>query len=550
MRLLATAPVRTWVKSCLLLLVVVVACSKKSEPIDPGPAPEPVVRVPDPIAPLFERVLPGGEEARPLIGPGGMLDVGARQWTRDGRYVGRHAWAVDGQIKPLAVVGTIDHPLLVGIGWGGMENLADGPRVGEADRSWLIIAAPGATKPTTMTPIDHDFLEGGFTVSPDGTAIAAVEGDVVVVRGLPSTAVIARAPMAPNQPEDSTPVACWLDDARIAWAESDPTGSRLRTLTLATGIVTTSRLAAAAPLVCDPGGGVAAMVLPDRIVVIDLATATALATSPLATGDAAVVAIGQRGARLAIATQHGLHIYHRDGAKLEPLYAHALPSSAPARMQFSTDGVYLALATTGLTVFGPPAEAQRSVAPRLAFDLPAGFATRTPPAAGEHPAWGWAQLAVPPRLTTGTALLVDAVEEEKLFADVTAIAITHAELTGAPAPDATDEQITVFAKAAMPQLFEQWTHAQIGTERDAEFTLHVGRTQGLPWFEAREVWRDGCEPYDGYTRVVVDRDAVFVIRALVSPGGPIKGWLEKFFDLPFGNRVQIARRRGPESGPC
>ncbi|MEQ1737384.1 MAG: hypothetical protein ABL886_13390 [Rhodoglobus sp.] len=47
-----------------------------------------------------------------------------------------------------------------------------------------------------------------------------------------------------------------------------------------------------------------------------------------------------------------------------------------------------------------------------------------------------------------------------------------------------------------------------------------------------------------------DRDAVFVIRALVPPGGSIKGWLETFFDLPFGNRVQTARRRGPNSGPC
>jgi len=46
------------------------------------------------------------------------------------------------------------------------------------------------------------------------------------------------------------------------------------------------------------------------------------------------------------------------------------------------------------------------------------------------------------------------------------------------------------------------------------------------------------------------RDAVFVIRALVPPGGSIKGWLETFFDLPFGNRVQTARRRGPNSGPC
>ncbi len=102
----------------------------------------------------------------------------------------------------------------------------------------------------------------------------------------------------------------------------------------------------------------------------------------------------------------------------------------------------------------------------------------------------------------------------------------------------------------MPQLFDQWSDAEIESGREAGFTLRVGRTKGIPWFETREIWRDGCEPYDGYTRVVIDRDAVFVIRALVPPAGSIKGWLEKFFDLPFGNRVQTARRRGANSGPC
>ncbi len=536
-------------KPRVLLLVAVAACSAKSEHVSSDPAPEPVVRAPDPIAPLFERVLPGGNESPPLIGPGGMLEVGARQWTRDGRYLGRHAWAIDGQIRPLAVVGTIDRPLLVAIGWGRMENLANGPHTGEADRAWLLVAAPGATRPIAMTPIDHEFLDSGFSVSPNGTAIVAVEGDVIVVRALPSTAVTARSPIARH---DDTPVACWVDDARIAWTEVDTTGSRLRTLTLATGIVTTARLAAAAPLVCDPGGGVAAMMLPDRVAMIDLATATTLATAPLAPSpdDEPVVAVGQHGARLAIASQRRLAIYHRDGGKLESLYAHALPRPSPVRMVFSRDGAHLAVATTGLTVFGPPAEAHQAVAPRIAFELPAGFTARSPVAAGEHTAWEWAQLAAPPGMTAGSALLVDAVEEEKLFADVTAIALPHDELPGAPAPDATDEQITAFAKTAMPQLFSQWSNAHIEPDRDAEFTLRVGRTKGMPWFETREVWRDGCEPYDGYTRVVIDRDAVFVVRALVPPSGSIKGWLEKFLDLPFGNRVQTARRRGPDSGPC
>ncbi len=515
----------------------------------PEPGPEPVRRVPDPIAPLFERVLPGGDRSPPLIGPGGMLEVGARQWTHDGRYLGRHAWAIDGQIRPLAVVGTTGRPLLVAIGWEGLEKLADGPRTGDAVRSWLLVAAPGEARPLVMTPVAHEFLDGGFSVSPNGSAIAAAEGDLIIARALPSTAVIGRSPIALH---GDTPVACWIDDARIAWTEVDATGARLRTLTLATGIVTTARLAIAARLICDPGGGFAAMVLPDRVALIDLATAATLATVPIALSvdDEPVVAVGQRGGRLAIAARRGLTIYHREGAKLESLYAHALPSAAPVRMQFSPDGVHLAVATTGLTVFGPPAEAHPAVATRLAFELPAGFKARPVVDAQKTTAWDWAQLATPPGMTAGSVLLVDAVEEERLLADVTAIAIPHDELAGAPTSDATDEQLGVFARTAMPQLFDQWSDAQVESGRDAGFTLRVGRTKGIPWFETREVWRDGCEPYDGYTRVVIDRDAVFVIRALVPPAGSIKGWLEKFFDLPFGNRVQTARRRGPNSGPC
>lgn len=55
---------------------------------------------------------------------------------------------------------------------------------------------------------------------------------------------------------------------------------------------------------------------------------------------------------------------------------------------------------------------------------------------------------------------------------------------------------------------------------------------------------------DGYTRVVVDREAVFVTRALTAPGGSIDGWLARFFDLPFGVRTKTVRSRGPKMGPC
>ena len=105
----------------------------------------------------------------------------------------------------------------------------------------------------------------------------------------------------------------------------------------------------------------------------------------------------------------------------------------------------------------------------------------------------------------------------------------------------------------MPRLFEHWNGydpSEKTTEREPAYSLKVGRTDGKPWFETRELQRDGCEPYDGYTKVVVDGHELFVVRALTYPGGPIQGWLDKFFDVPFGVKVQIARRQGPTMGPC
>lgn len=535
-------------------LVAVCACSSRAPRSEPEPAADPVLRVPEPMAPLFERVLPGGGDASPLIGPDGRIAVDARQWTSTGQYLGRHGWATDGQIRPLALVGPPAAPLVVALAWGQAEMLS-GTAEGKEAESWLTVAPPDATRPSHVVAVDAELRDAAYTVSPGRDAIVGAEGPAIVVRALPSLAVIAETPIAKS---DEPPVACWVDGARVAWVDTDDAGSRLRTMTLATRAVTTTPLAAAAPLVCDPGGAAAAMVLPDRVAMIDLASGATLATTPLAPSartnadgdlpdDRATVAVGQRGARIAIASGGMLAVYHREGKTLESLYQHPLASEA--RLVFSADGARLAVAATSLVVLGPPAEAHRTIAPRLAFELPAGFGPRPAVAAGEHTAWKWAQLAAPTALTPGSAVLVDAVDEER-FADVTAVALPPDELADPPAPDASDEQIAAFAKRAMPQLFEQWTHAEITSERDAQFTLRVGRTKGMPWFETREIWRDGCEPYDGYTRVVVDRDAVFVIRALVPPGGPIKGWLEKFFDLPFGDRVQTARRHGPSSGPC
>ena len=103
---------------------------------------------------------------------------------------------------------------------------------------------------------------------------------------------------------------------------------------------------------------------------------------------------------------------------------------------------------------------------------------------------------------------------------------------------------------AMPELFDSWADAKVETGRDAEFTLRTGRRDGKAWFEAREIWRDGCEPYDGYTQLVIERDLIFVTRVLVPPGSATNPWLQIFFDLPFRDRSKVARHRGPEMGPC
>ncbi len=543
----------------LLLLIAVAACSSRREPPAPGPAPEAVTREPAPLAVLFERTLPGGEERAPLFGPGGSIAVGERQWTRDGRYVGRHVWGTDGQVRPIGVIGSADHPLIVAIGWGGLDDeIVATRKPNEPDHAWLLVAEPTAAKPVHVAPTAHEFLDDGFALSPHGAALVASEGPDMVVRALPSGAVIARAPHGAAMTDDA-PVACWVDDARVTWTGRDKNSAVMRTLTITTDAIVVTRLAAAGPLHCDPAGGAAAMEAPEgKVTLLDLATGATLATVPLApkiaadaTDDAAPpsIAVGQHGARLAVAFHDVLTAYARDAGKLVPLYTHALVTGAPVRMAFSFDGQRLAVATTALTVFGPAAEVHAGVAPRIAFELPRGF-TSVPTHSKAQEAWHWAQLGGPSGMAPQSALLVNAVEQEDLFADVTAIAIARDEFPNPPAPDATDEQLAVFAKATMPQLFTQWENATIDHEADAEFTLRVGRTKGMPWFETREVWRDGCEPYDGYTRVVVDRDAVFVIRALVPPAGSIKGWLEKFFDLPFGMRVQTARRHGPETGPC
>ena len=542
--------------SRVLVLVAAAACSSSRERPAPGPEPEPVIRVPSAMAVLFERTLPGGEDRAPLFGPDGSITVGPRQWTRDGHFAGRHAWSTGGQIRPIGVIGTVDRPLVLAIGWSGLDDDVVGPqKLGETDHAWLLAGDRLAQTATHAAATTHEFLDDGFSLSPSRAALAASEGADIVVRALPSGAVIARAPHGAAKTDDA-PVACWVDDARVAWTGRDANGALLNTLAIATGARSVARLGAAAPLHCDPAGGFAAMEAPEgTVVLLDLSTAATLATAALEPTkpdeerEGPAIAVGQSGARFAIAFHDVLTVYARSGELLAPVYQHGLVAGAPVRMAFSPDGERLAVATTALTVLGSPTEVHAGIAPRLAFELPRGF-TAVPTYSTDQEPWRWAQLGGPSGMAPQSALLVNAVAQDTQFSDVTAIAIARDEFANLPAPEATDEQLAAFAKATMPQLFEQWEHAQVGSERDDEFTLRVGRTKGMPWFETREIWRDGCEPYDGYTRVVIDRDAVFVIRALTAPGSSIDGWLAKFFDLPFGMRVQTARRQGPRSGPC
>jgi len=545
-------------------------CSSSREPMvvreERAPAKATPAQPPPAVAVLFERLLAGEDRAPPLFGPGDSVTVGARRWSRGGRYLGRHAWATSGQVRPIAITGTEDHPTIVALAWSGLDGLphpmdhVHGP----GDASWLITAAPDGANLTTAAETSADFLDTAFELSPDRTALTSREGDSMVVRALPSGNVIARAPIGDPieglDDEEGERRACWIDDTRIAWLAREAGAPVLRTLTLRSGQRSSVALAASSStLWCDPAGGAAALtVASGAIAVVDLATGGQLASVAAATAPVAV-AVGDHGKRLALATDATLTLYHRDGAQLAPLFRRtALVRAAGttdwpharARLRFSPDGARLACTRSTLVVIGPASEARpRPPMPHLAFELPAGFRA-IPPESTEQDAWSYAQLPSPSGFTDAPALLVNAAGSERLVAHVVALALDRDELSGIPSPDARDDELRAFGTRVMPQLFESWQNAELGTERDAEFTMRVGRTDGMPWFETREVWRDGCEPYDGYTRVVVDREAVFVIRALTAPGGSIDGWLARFFDLPFGVRTKTARARGPKMGPC
>ena len=232
------------------------------------------------------------------------------------------------------------------------------------------------------------------------------------------------------------------------------------------------------------------------------------------------------------------------------VYPFAVDAHRPSRLAFSPDARRLAVVGDSLVVLEPAVG--RSAPPALpAMDeLPTGFAAVTT-RSGNYDGWGYAQLATPTGLAPLPAKIIHARRDGDDAADVVALAMEPDAFSRTPPPaGAGDAAIEAWALAVMPELFDQWRNAEVGTSRDADFTLRVGHRDGKAMFETREAWRDGCEPYDGYTQVVIDRDLVFVTRALVAPAASTNPWLQVFYDVPFFHRTQLARRRGPETGPC
>ena len=502
-------------------LVLIAAChTPPTEPGEPGEPGEPAA-----LEVSFERILPrSAQDQQPLFGPDGSITVGSTRWRGDGRRIERNEWDRSGQLDPIAVVGTASHPEVVALTWSGFEL----PDRTNGDRAWMVSGAPSATTPRTIAATDLQFndAEAEIELSPARTAMVANELDALVVRSVPEGKELARIARSHH--------ACWIDDHRIAWLgngmlfELDVAHKTHRETPFAGSVVA-----------CDPAGGRAAVTTtPGRIVVIDLTTLTQLGA--IAVADHAHVALAGR--VLAVIEDRTLVVYRAQRWWMRTELVRTMHDARPPkRLAFSTDGAQLAV--VGETLIVLQALASRHAPPELPVaELPRGFSPMTAPAD-----WSYAQLATPSGWAPLPAQIVHAHRD---FDEAMTLAIDPATVSATLAHDADDAAIRTYASKIMPELFDSWQNAQLETGNDAEFTLRVGRRDGVPWFETRELWRDGCDPYDGYTQVVVDRDLLFVTRVLVIPGATTNPWLQTFFDVPFAHRTKLARRRGPDSGPC
>jgi hypothetical protein len=532
-----------------------------------------------PLYPLFEKVVPYYGKRVPVFTPGRGVIIGSRQWDLDGKYLATQPYSIDGNQRVIAVVGSPTLPLWV-LGTWRDTGKSDAAQSDVSDNDSFLVTTTGTTSHSTKL---HKEFYDPMTVAPDGKAIASREGEAVVIRALPSGAelarqriVVANVGYAGNNP------VCWDTSSRAVWLASDNNEVVLQSLDLAAPKSQAHKLQAQPPqwskqkqlpsLVCDPSGTAAAVIADDSsVTIVALATGKSLATVPATDADNISVAIGSHGQRLAVAADGKLTVYRRVGQSLQPdlnrQWQGSNPDHSEFTMQFSNDGTRLAVLGSTLVMFGESSPTDFPSVPDFAFKMPSGFrdVTETYPNDIEQPGHWIGQLSTMSGLVKFPHMLVHATTDpnHSVTADVVALAFLLNEFGNqVPAVDASEPQLAAFAKRVMAQLFTAWNSEQLGdaskaaiaalpaSKRDSDYTMRIGNTDGKPWVETRELWSDGCEPYDGYTKIVLEPPYVYVVRAVTVPGGSIKGWLEKFFDLPFGMRVQTARRKGHTLGPC
>lgn len=489
-----------------------------------GPSTPPATVSPAAFDVAFERILPAGARGYTALWTPGDKEVviGTSRWSRTGQRRERNSHVRSGQ---LSAVGIASDGRVIGSAWEQFDpdhELA-------ASSSWLTLdGKPIAALQLGWQAISDRVLPD-IQVSPSGMYLFAPEHDALALREVATGQVLERF-------ASKNARGCWIDDSHIAVV-----GHELSTFDLTTHrtSVETEHVPEGALIACDAAGGAAAVATDTDLAIIDLHTGAILGR--IAQPDASLVAIGDHGGVVAVATDTRITIYRHELGWFATTYTHATP--AIRRMAFSRDGKSLAAVGNTLVMFERGVQPQPPLALSTRIELPPHFVIDHGPIPTDY-----AQLPSPSGLTASPLELVRAIYRDE-FAYVSTLAISPQTISVTPPkPDAGDAELETYANIAMHDLFEQWD----ATERDPDaFKIKVGHRDGKPVFETFEIWRDGCEPYDGYTQVVIDHDLLFVTRALVPPHGSTRPWLQVFFDQPFHAHTEVAhRRRGPDSGPC
>ena len=585
--------------ACSALLVG--ACAGSRVPLGaPQPrrteSPAPVrqaVTVPDepdkpdePDVVLYERVLPSmWGYTRPLFGADDAITVDDRMWDAAGRYLGHNLLERGGQLEPMAMLGSGDSRRIVALGWDALDEANARDHRAEADEthgaergSWLTIGAPTQDiDRASFHAIDAEFAPGTkrVAISPDGTRIALAERDRIVIRELSTGAEIAGAVHA----GDEDPLVCWVGEASVTWL--DP-GSPASWVSLAAARGATKRAASVPPIsgrpaACDPGGGAVAIVTADgAIASVDLATGAVIGRVAAPAGSVDDVAVADHGRRLAVAIADEVTLLSCRRGACVTRFSHRWPAAANPRLaasndappdagrddappwsdffhlQFDHDGRRLAIVGETLVVVGPASAARAAPeVPAISFTMPRGFA-----AVDQVEDTSWPGVPTPSGAASFPAVLLRARARTRLVADVTVTALDADELRAyLPSPTASAAELRHFGATVMDRFSDVWRSRipppSADRDPEAELTLRVGHTENAIWATSRVLVRDGCEPYDGYTRVVYDRarDLVILVQAVTTPGESIAGWLAAFLDIPF-HLEDRERHAGPPTGPC